>query len=94
MSTGTAAAAEQPTFYSQEQQIAFAQQPEGFDPTNNPMMSVMAPGSQQPAYAGFVPELGVQMGFDPESLFALGNMLDDGFFDLPTMDGNPNFYMS
>lgn len=31
----------------------------------------------------FVPELGVQMGFYPENLFALGNMLDEGFFNLP-----------
>ncbi|KAL1982932.1 hypothetical protein VTN96DRAFT_619 [Rasamsonia emersonii] len=87
------AATAEPSFYSQ-QQIAFTQQA-GFDPSSNPIMSndVMPAGSQ-PAYAGFLPELGVQMGFDPEGLFALGNMLDDGFFNLPMMDGNQNFYMS
>lgn len=31
----------------------------------------------------FVPELGVQMGFDPENLFMLGNMLGDEILNLP-----------
>lgn len=31
----------------------------------------------------FVPELGMQVGFYPENLFALGSMLDEGFFNLP-----------
>ena len=34
--------------------------------------------------ACFVPELGMQVGFYPENLFALGNMLDEGFFNLPS----------
>jgi hypothetical protein len=82
------AAAETP-FYPQ-QQMPFAQ-PTSYDP-NNPMMSNMMPESQ-PAYAGFVPELGLQMSFDPEGLFALGNMLEDGFFTMPP-DWNQNFYPS
>ncbi|KAL1964548.1 hypothetical protein VTN77DRAFT_6845 [Rasamsonia byssochlamydoides] len=94
VSTDTTTA--EPAFYpqQQQQQIAFAQQAE-YDPSNNnnnPMLSSNMMAGSQPAYAGFVPELGMQMGFDPEGLFALGNMLDEGFFNLPMMDGNQNFY--
>lgn len=46
---------------------------------------------------GFVPELGMQVGFYPENLFALGSMLDEGFFGLPfvgggTGEGEGGFY--
>ncbi|OJJ34447.1 hypothetical protein ASPWEDRAFT_582839 [Aspergillus wentii DTO 134E9] len=41
----------------------------------------------------FVPELGMQVGFDPENLFALGNMLGDGFFNLTfPLDGNAGYF--
>lgn len=30
--------------------------------------------------AFFPPDVGMQMGFYPETLFALGNMFDEGFF--------------
>ncbi|PYH91105.1 hypothetical protein BO71DRAFT_486571 [Aspergillus ellipticus CBS 707.79] len=36
-----------------------------------------------PIQGFFVPELGVQMPFDPENLLALGNMLGDGILNLP-----------
>jgi hypothetical protein len=71
------------------QPLPFGQQA-GFD-ASTPMLSNMIPGSQ-PAYAGFVPELGMQMPFDPEGFFSIGNMLQDGFFNFP-MDENNNFYM-
>lgn len=40
------------------------------------------------------PELGMQaqMGFDPENVFALGNMLYDGFYFPMTLDGNMGFF--
>lgn len=41
------------------------------------------------AGAGLVPELGMQVGLEPENLFALGNMLDEGVFNLPfVVDGS------
>ncbi|RJE25366.1 Transcription factor, partial [Aspergillus sclerotialis] len=46
--------------------------------SNNPDMLVQG-GNQ----TYFVPELGMQVGFYPENLFALGSMLDEGFFNLP-----------
>lgn len=45
----------------------------------NPNASEMMMSNQ----TSFVPELGMQVGFYPENLFALGNMLDEGFFYLP-----------
>ncbi|PWY77063.1 hypothetical protein BO70DRAFT_430579 [Aspergillus heteromorphus CBS 117.55] len=46
-----------------------------------------------PIQGFFVPELGVQMGFDPENLLALGNMLGDGILNLPFQaDGGMGFY--
>lgn len=46
----------------------------------------------EPEYAGFIPELGMQMPFDPEGFFSIGGMLQDGFFGLP-MDENSNFFV-
>ncbi|RAK90942.1 C6 transcription factor [Aspergillus costaricaensis CBS 115574] len=40
-------------------------------------------GGGNPIQGLFVPELGVQMGFDPENLFMLGNMLGDEILNLP-----------
>ncbi|RAL11917.1 putative C6 transcription factor (War1) [Aspergillus homomorphus CBS 101889] len=41
----------------------------------------------------FLPELGVQMGFDPENLLALRNMIGDGFLNLPLQaDEGMGFY--
>lgn len=67
--------------------------PQGFDMTpsanfgdaTNPMMSGMM---SQAEFAGFAPELGLQMPFDPEGLFSIGNMLHDGIFSMPGDEGN------
>ncbi|KAF7592129.1 hypothetical protein BBP40_000677 [Aspergillus hancockii] len=48
------------------------------DPTAN--SSIALPW---PVQGFFVPELGMQVGFEPENLLALENMLGDGFFNLP-----------
>jgi hypothetical protein len=40
-------------------------------------------GMPWPVQGFFVPELGMQVGFEPENLLALENMLGGGFFDLP-----------
>ncbi|RAH77707.1 hypothetical protein BO86DRAFT_450814 [Aspergillus japonicus CBS 114.51] len=41
----------------------------------------------------FVPELGVQMGFDPENLLTLHSMIGDGFLNLPLpADDGMGFY--
>ena len=46
-------------------------------------------GAGAGAGAGLVPELGMQVGLEPENLFALGNMLDEGVFNLPfVVDGS------
>ncbi|KAH8690037.1 hypothetical protein BGW36DRAFT_401484 [Talaromyces proteolyticus] len=66
------------------------QQP-GFDAANPMMTNMMAANASQVEFAGFVPELGLQMPFDPEGLFSIGTMLHDGFFDLP-IDDNSNFF--
>lgn len=73
--------------------------PQGFDmaqqaPTanfadaTNPMMTGMM---SQPEFVGFAPELGLQMPFDPEGLFSIGNMLHDGIFNMP-IDEDGNFF--
>jgi hypothetical protein len=49
--------------------------------------------SSQPAYSSFVPGFGTAVGFDPDGLFALGSIMEDGFFTIPA-DMNPNFYMA
>ncbi|OOF90986.1 hypothetical protein ASPCADRAFT_211575 [Aspergillus carbonarius ITEM 5010] len=71
-----------PTFNSGYQDV------QGFaDPSGNGMLM------GGPIQGFFVPELGVQMGFDPENLFALGNMLGDGILNLPFQaDGGMGFY--
>ncbi|KAE8348423.1 hypothetical protein BDV28DRAFT_161368 [Aspergillus coremiiformis] len=40
----------------------------------------------------FVPELGMQVGFEPENLYALENMLGDGFFNLPLPTEGTGYY--
>lgn len=50
----------------------------------------MMPTVDQPLYAGFLPELGMPVGFDTDSLFGLGSMLEDGLFDFP-LDMNQHF---
>ncbi|GKZ48776.1 hypothetical protein AbraIFM66951_001015 [Aspergillus brasiliensis] len=50
-------------------------------------------GGGGPIQGLFVPELGMQMGFDPENLFMLGNMLGDEILNLPFQaDGGMGFY--
>jgi hypothetical protein len=49
--------------------------------------------SSQPAYSSFVPGFGTAVGFDPDGLFTLGSIMEDGFFTIPA-DMNPNFYMA
>lgn len=51
----------------------------------------MVTAMDQPVYAGFVPELGMQVGFDADNLFGLGSILEDGFFDF-AVDTNPNSF--
>ncbi|KAF5866731.1 hypothetical protein ETB97_009888 [Aspergillus alliaceus] len=40
----------------------------------------------------FVPELGMQVGFEPENLYALENMVGDGFFNLPLPTEGTGYY--
>ncbi|KAE8369853.1 hypothetical protein BDV27DRAFT_140948 [Aspergillus caelatus] len=45
-----------------------------------------------PVQGFFVPELGMQVGFEPENLYALENMLGDGFFNLPLPTEGSGYY--
>ncbi|KAJ9246681.1 transcriptional regulator family: Fungal Specific TF [Paecilomyces variotii] len=68
----------------------YSQQPTAFQPPPGqeyPIVTAM----DQPVYAGFVPELGMQVGFDADNLFGLGSILEDGFFDF-AVDTNPNSF--
>ncbi|KAE8148076.1 hypothetical protein BDV25DRAFT_159017 [Aspergillus avenaceus] len=57
----------------------YQEMPSGFpDPTSNSNMAMPWP---VPGF--FVPELGMQVGFEPENLFALENMFGDGVFNFP-----------
>ncbi|PTU22133.1 hypothetical protein P175DRAFT_0434471 [Aspergillus ochraceoroseus IBT 24754] len=59
------------------------------DPTGGMMMSSASTAGQ----GIFVPELGIQVGSDPENLFALGGVLGDGLFNLPwSTDGSFGSY--
>lgn len=50
-------------------------------------------GGGHPIQGLFFPELGVQMGFDPENLYMLGNMLGDEILNFPFQaDGGMGFY--
>ncbi|CRG83512.1 Pentafunctional AROM polypeptide [Talaromyces islandicus] len=67
--------------------MAAAQQPTAnFGDATNPMMTGMMADASQAEFAGFAPELGLQMPFDPEGLFSIGNMLHDGIFNMPIDD--------
>lgn len=71
-------------------QQLYSQQPTAFQPATGqeyPIVTTL----DQPVYAGFVPELGMQVGFDADNLFGLGNILEDGFFDF-SVDANLNSF--
>ncbi|KAE8375551.1 hypothetical protein BDV26DRAFT_283376 [Aspergillus bertholletiae] len=57
------------------------------DPTVNNGMAM-----PWPVQGFFVPELGMQVGFEPENLYALENMLGDGFFNLPLPTEGNGYY--
>lgn len=54
-------------------------------------MATTVAQNPQAAYAGFVPELAMQVGFDPDNFYALGNILDEGFFNF-SMGLDPNSF--
>ncbi|PYH43614.1 putative C6 transcription factor (War1) [Aspergillus saccharolyticus JOP 1030-1] len=59
----------------------------------NPAAPANSDGMLMMPQGFFVPELGVQMGFDPENLLALHNMIGDGFLNLPLQaDEGMGFY--
>lgn len=76
-----------PPFYQPSSQVNYVPTSAQYD--NSMMSGEMSQG--QPAFAGFVPELGMQIPFDHESIISLGGMLDESFFSFP-MDSNQNFY--
>ncbi|KAL1855054.1 hypothetical protein Plec18170_004468 [Paecilomyces lecythidis] len=71
-------------------QQLYSQQSTAFQPATGqeyPIVTTL----DQPVYAGFVPELGMQVGFDADNLFGLGNILEDGFFDF-SVNANLNSF--
>jgi hypothetical protein len=75
---------------SSSQQL-YPQQPTTFAPPPGQDYQSMMPTVDQPIYAGFVPELGMPVSWDTDSLFALGSILEDGLFDFP-MDLNTHSF--
>lgn len=85
----------QPRPYYQPYNQGYPEMPPGTAPSypSNPVPSqaemLMPTAANQTC---FVPELGMQVGLYPENLFALGNMLDEGFFNLPFGGAEDGFY--
>lgn len=81
----TASHSQQRQQYYQPYSQSYQEMPAG-TASHYPESSAVNPSASEMMMANqtsFVPELGMQVGFYPENLFALGNMLDEGFFHLP-----------
>lgn len=70
----------------------FDQQPQLEYDTATAMMPDMVTESE-PEFAGFIPELAMQMPFDPEGFFSIGNMFEHGFFNFPMDESNNAFFV-